>query len=96
MDWISGRFFFLKIRFIDRNECTVNVPTNGDGSHRSELSLSTGRCFRVALLFRDTLEIKFTRNSAYFVPGARVWNRNERVLYEQLTLMDGETELFSA
>lgn len=37
-----------------------------------------------APLFRDTLEIKFTRNSAYFVPGPRARNRNERASCEQL------------
>jgi len=69
MNWISG-VFFLRYDLSITNECIVNVLTNGDGSHCSELSLSTGLCFRVASLFRDTLEIKFTRNSAYFVPGA--------------------------
>ena len=71
IDWISSGFF-LKIRFIDRKYgYTVNIPTNGDESHCSDLSLSTGLRFRVAPLFRDTLEIKFTRNSAYFVLDAR-------------------------
>jgi hypothetical protein len=70
-----------------QHECTASVPTNGDGSQPlRELSLSTGRRFRVVPLFCDTLEIKFTRNSAYFVPGARARNRNEWVLCERLAL----------